>query len=311
MTTLQRRIRLTQLRLLVAIAENGSLARAAQDMHVTQPAATKILHQLEDAVGEKLVSRSSGGSLLTPTGQILLRRARLILTELMDAELELGLWHSGGAGHVVIGALPVATPMLIPEALKALSVVAPRVTVEVLEGAADTLFRELLAGKIDILVGRVWPGEERGVMTDVLYDSVFKLKVRADHPLAQRKRLKLKDTMAYSWLLPPSSAHTRGAIEDMFRHENLDLPDHTVETTSYLVLRSLILDANVIAPVPTEMLDEEQEQGLIVSLPVRLNLRLPPIGVVRNSKRGLTPAALAVIDQIKKVGLRAAKLYSD
>lgn len=65
MPALQRRIRLTQLRLLVAISEHGSLARAALNLHVTQPAATKTLRQLEEAVGEQLVSRSSGGSLLT------------------------------------------------------------------------------------------------------------------------------------------------------------------------------------------------------------------------------------------------------
>ena len=308
MPTLQRRIRLTQLRLLVAISENGSLARAAQYLHITQPAATKALRQLEEAVDETLVSRGSGGSLLTPTGEMLCKRARLILAELMDAEQELGLWHSGGAGHVVIGALPVATPILIPQALKTLAVLAPRVTVEVIEGPYDSMFRELVAGKIDMLVGRVWPGEETGVMTDVLYDSTFRLKVRAGHPLIKRKRLTLADTIAYPWILPRPSAHTRAAIEDMLRHAGLPLPAHPVETTSYLVIRSMLMDSEMIAALPTEVLDAEQEQGQIASLPVDLELRLPPIGIVRLSKRTPSPAALAVIEEIKKVGESAAAL---
>ena len=310
MPALQRRIRLTQLRLLVAISEHGSLARAAQDLYVTQPAATKTLRQLEEAVGEHLVRRGSGGSMLTPTGEMLCKRARLILAELMDAEQELGLWHSGGAGHVVIGALPVAAPMLIPQALKALAVLAPRVTVEVIEGPYDSMFRELVAGKIDMLVGRAWPGEETGVMTDVLYESTFRLSVRAGHPLAQRKRLTLKDTTAYPWILPPPSAHTRGAIEDMLRHAGLALPVHPVETTSYLVIRSVLRDSDMIAALPTEVLDEEQKQGLIANLPVRLDLRLPPVGIVRLSKRTPSPAVLAVIEQIKKVGERAPAIYA-
>lgn len=148
MPTLLRRIRLTQLRLLVAISEFGSLARAALDLHITQPAATKTLRQLEEAVGEQLVRRGTGGSQLTPLGQMLCKRARHILAELLDAEQELGLWHSGGAGHVVIGALPVAAPMLIPQALKALAVHAPRVSVEVIEGAYDSMFRELVLGRL-------------------------------------------------------------------------------------------------------------------------------------------------------------------
>jgi molybdate transport repressor ModE-like protein len=311
MPALQRRIRLTQLRLLVAISEHGSLARAALNLHVTQPAATKTLRQLEEAVGEQLVSRSSGGSLLTPTGEILCKRARLILAELMDAEHELGLWHSGGAGHVVIGALPVAAPMLIPQALKALAVMAPRITVEVIEGPYDSMFRELVAGKIDMLVGRAWPGEETGVMTDVMYDSTFRLNVRAGHPLSQRKRLTLKDTTAYPWILPPPSAHTRGAIEDMLRHAGLALPTHPVETTSYLVIRSMLMDSDMIAALPTEVMDAEQKQGLIVSLPLRLDLRLPPIGIVRLSKRTPSPTVLAVIEQIKKVGAQATAICAD
>jgi molybdate transport repressor ModE-like protein len=310
MPALQRRIRLTQLRLLVAISEHGSLVRAAQDLHVTQPAATKMLRQLEGVVGDNLVSRGSGGSLLTPTGEMLCKRARLILAELMDAEQELGLWHSGGAGHVVIGALPVAAPMLIPQALKALAVHAPRVTVEVIEGAYDSMFRELVAGKIDMLVGRAWPGEETGVMTDVMYDSTFRLNVRAGHPLALRKRLTLKDTTAYPWILPPQSAHTRGAIEDMLRHAGVALPAPPVETTSYLVIRSMLMDSDMIAPLPTEVLHAEQKQGLIANLAVRLDLRLPPIGIVRLSKRTLSPAALSVIEQIKKVGRNAPAIYA-
>lgn len=305
MSSLQRRIRLAQLRLLVAISESGSLARAAQNLHITQPAATKTLRQLEDAVGESLVSRGSSGSLLTPTGAMLCRRARVIMAELLDAEQELGLWHSGGSGHVVIGALPVATPMLVPQALKALAAAAPRITVEVIEGAADIMFRELVAGKIDLLVGRVWPGEDPGVITDVLYESVFKLKVRSGHPLAQRKRITLKDTTEYPWILPPPSAYTRGPIEDMFRHAGLALPPHPVETTSYLVLRSLVLDADAIAPVPIEILSDEQQNGLVVSLPVKLDLFLPPIGIVRHVKRTLSPATVAVIEQIKKAARRA------
>lgn len=310
MPALQRRIRLTQLRLLVAISEHGSLVRAAQDLHVTQPAATKMLRQLEGAVGDHLVSRGPGGSLLTPAGEMLCKRARLILAELMDAEQELGLWHSGGAGHVVIGALPVAAPMLIPQALKALAVHAPRVTVEVIEGAYDSMFRELLAGKIDMLVGRAWPGEKTDVMTDVMYDSTFRLNVRAGHPLALRKRLMLKDTTAYPWILPPQSAHTRGAIEDMLRHAGVTLPAPPVETTSYLIIRSLLMDSDMIAPLPTEVLDAEQKQGLIANLAVRLDLRLPPIGIVRLSKRTPSPAALSVIEQIKKVGRSAPAIYA-
>jgi DNA-binding transcriptional LysR family regulator len=81
-----------------------------------------------------------------------------------------------------------------------------------------------------------------------------------------------------------------------------------VETTSYLVIRSMLMESNMIAALPTEVLDAERRQGLIANLSVRLDLRLPPIGIVRLTNRNPSPAVLTVIEEIKKVGKRTPSL---
>ncbi|OZI62757.1 MULTISPECIES: LysR family transcriptional regulator [Bordetella] len=303
---LHHRIRLSQLRLLVALSDTGSLQRAAEAIHVTQPAATKALQQLEQGSGEVLVQRSGMGSVLTPQGEILCRRARLVLAELQDAEEELGLWHSGAAGHITIGTLPVSTPHLVPLALSQLLQAAPRITTTVLEGNSDAMFRDLKAGGIDLLVGRFYAGQDKELRTEALYESVFRLGVRTGHPLTTLSHPGWSDVLAYPWILPPTGVRTRPALEDMFRRALVGTPKTPVESTSYLVMRSLMFNSDIVCPMPVEVFQDDVKLGLTQLLPFALDLTLPPISVVWLGKRLPTPAARAFIEQLRLVSRRIA-----
>ncbi|MEZ5644145.1 MAG: LysR substrate-binding domain-containing protein [Burkholderiaceae bacterium] len=292
-------LRLNQLRLLVGIAETGSVLGAAEAQHISQPAATKALRQLEAAVGHVLVSRGSAGSVLTDTGVLLCNRARVVLAELRDAEDELGLWHSGGAGTVTIGALMVAAPRLLPEALARLAVRAPLVTTRIYEGSSETLFRDLKAGGLDLLVGRFWPGEDPDLHVEPLYESSFHLIARAGHPQARKRRLHLANLHGAIWIMPPTGTHTRTALEDLFRLVGVAMPRPLVETTSFLITRSLLLNTDAVTAVPMEVFQDETASGVLTRLPLDLGLRLPPVSVVRHAKRTLTPAASVVVEQLR------------
>jgi len=287
---LQNRLRLSQLRLLVHIAETGSLQAASQRLHLSQPAATKSLKQLELAVGSPLVQRGTTGSVLTATGELLCRRARFILAELRSVEDELGLFRAGSAGQVVIGALQVAAPALLPKTLQHIAQDYPRITVRVIEGTSDTLFPRLKEGGLDLLVGRFWPQEEPDFINEILFDSRFALAARAQHPLGSRSPLRLEDTMASPWILPPPGAHTRTALEAMFIEASLKPPQHSVETSSYLIIRSLLMSTDMLCPLPIETLQADVSLGLLRTLPVALDLRLPPVGFVRSVRHEPSPA---------------------
>lgn len=306
MTTspLHHRVRLSQLRLLVALADAGTLQRAADAIHVTQPAATKALQQLEQIVGETLVQRSGTGSVLTPQGEILCRRARLVLAELDDAQEELSLWHSGAAGHVTIGALPVATPHLVPLALTQLLLAAPRISTTVVEGNSDAMFRELKSGAIDLLVGRFYAEQDKELHTEPLYESVFRLGVRKEHPLTALAAPAWDDVLAHPWILPPPGVRTRQALDDMFRRALVGMPRVPVETTSYLVMRTLMFNTDVVCPMPVEAFEDDVRLGLTQLLPFALDLQLPPISAVWLARRLPTPAARACIAQLRAVSRR-------
>jgi molybdate transport repressor ModE-like protein len=299
---LQNRIRLGHLRLLAGIAETGSLLATAKRLHISQPAATKSLKQLEEAIGGSLVRRTSGGSVLTPSGEMMCRRARVILAELQHMEEELGSFHVGGAGQVVLGTLAVAASQLVPRTLAALAADYPRITVRVVEGTSATLYSELKLGKLDLLVGRSWPGEDAALLTETLFDSGFSIAARPGHPLVadRRKKLQLRDTAKAFWILPPPGAHSRSALESMFIQAGLQLPLHCVETSSYVVIRSLLLATDMVCLLPVEALAEDIASKTLARLPVDVDLPLPAISVVRSADRELAPAAGTLLGYLRE-----------
>jgi molybdate transport repressor ModE-like protein len=295
------RIRLAQLRLLIGIAETGSLLAAAKRVHISQPAATKSLRQLEETLEEPLVLRTASGSVLAPSGEMVCRRARVILAELQHIEEEIGSFHVGNVGQVVIGTLAVAASQLVPRTLAVLSSDFPGITVRVVEGTSATLYSELRQGKLDMVVGRSWPGEDPSLLTETLFNSGFALAARYGHPLAtgRRKKLQLRDTAKSRWILPPSNAYSRSALEMMFKQAGLQLPSHCVETSSYVVIRALLLATDMVCLLPVESLAEDFARKILSRLPVQVDLPLPAISVARSAERELTPPARTLLKYLR------------
>lgn len=305
---LHQRIRLLHLRLLVGIADTGSLLAAAQQLHISQPAASKALQQLESSLGEALVLRSSSGSRLTAIGELLCRRARLILSELGDVDDEIARFQSGRIGEVKVGVMPVASAGLLPGALKSLMQEHPDIELHVVEASSDVLFPLLKEGAIDILVGRFWPGNDPELTHVVLYESRFALSARPGHPLFGHASLDLETLQAWPWILPPQGAHSRLALEDMFRHAGLELPRHPLQTTSYAVMRAVLTDTDSLCPMPVEALQQDLTLGLIAQLPFTLDLPLPPVSMVRVRNRSDSRACEVFMQHLTRaaVGMQAA-----
>jgi DNA-binding transcriptional LysR family regulator len=304
--SLVNRVRLSQLRLLVAIADTGTLLAAAQTLHMTQPAATKALKQMEAEIGETLVVRTSIGSALSPVGGLLCHRARLMLAELRDAEQDIASFHEGHVGQVVVGSLPVATTSFLPNALARLNQDYPGIAIRVHEGSSETLFPRLMQGDLDVLIGRFWLGEQADLINEPLFDSKFAVAVGSAHPLTQFDRPELKDVMRYPWILPPPGDYFRVAIDDFFRYRRIRPPAHGIETTSYGVVRGLLRSTNMVVVLPDVTLRDDVREGFISLLPIDLELRLPPVGIVRVAQRPMTPAVQTWLRYVRQT---AAQLF--
>ena len=301
LTTLQLKLRLRQLRVLLAIAEHGTLIEAAAHLHLSQPAVTKHLHDLENVFGLELFERSHRGVAPTEFGVILIEHAQRMMAELRYASEKLNALATGQIGSVAVGIFLTAAPVLLPRAIALLKRREPGVSVTIVEGATDELLPMLAIGTLDLVVGRLPDGPDAADFThEVLYEEPMDIVVRADHPLAQRRKLSLADLGEEKWILPPSGTTVRREIEDYFRRESLPMPKNFVVSGSLVTNRQLVLEAGLIGVFSRGLVRGDEDSGLMAVLPLTLPTASRPISITHRSDRALTPAANLLCDCLRE-----------
>jgi DNA-binding transcriptional LysR family regulator len=298
---LQLRLRLRQLRVLLAIAEHGTLIEAAAHLHLSQPAVTKHLHDLEGIFGLQLFDRSHRGVSPTPYGRIVIEHAQRMMTELRYANEKLNALATGQIGSVSVGIFLTAAPVLLPKAIALLKSRQPGVSVTIHEGGTDALVPMLGVGTLDLLIGRLPDHlDDPNFTHEVLYEEPMDIVVRTGHPLARAKKLRLKDLASERWIWPPPRTTVRREIEEFFRRENLPMPQNVVVSGSLVTNRTLVLEADLIGVFSRGLVRDDEEAGLMVVLPLMLPTARRPIAITYRSDRALTPAAQLLCECLRE-----------
>lgn len=290
-----------QLALLVHLDEKRSILHAAEAASLTQPAASKSLGQLEDALGVQLFARHARGVTPTPYGEILVRHARSVLAELKQTHDELEAARTGLSGAVRIGTAVTSATTLVPQAVIALNQRSPRVRVGIELGFSETLVRRLLARHLDIVIARLHtPQASAEILFEAIAEDAHGVAVRAGHPLAGRDDITLAKTADYTWVLPPSGNVMRDRLNTEFLKAGLDPPDNVIETPSLPIILGLLENSNMIAPLATGVIGSYCEVGKLAILPLPLDLRLGVSGIITVRGYRLPPAVQAMLGEIRK-----------
>jgi DNA-binding transcriptional LysR family regulator len=154
-TTLLSRLRFTHLRLLDVLARTGNLHRAAEELHVTQPAATKILQQLEDVLGVALFERTSRATVPTEIGAAVVAYARRTLSDGERFAVGLANLKRGGYGALAVGAIMATASDLLPRTIAELKRRRPLMTIQVLAATSDKLMTALERRELELVIGRI------------------------------------------------------------------------------------------------------------------------------------------------------------
>src|SRR5688572_29917361 len=175
-------VRPRQLLLLARLDAHRHLGRAAEAMNISQPAATKLLQQLEDSLGEKLFERLARGMEPTPYGEILIRYARRVLSDFGSAREEMLALRSGLSGSLRVGSVPGAVPELLAPALVEYHRRHPQVAVSVIVETSDVMQAQLEQGDVDLVLGRLTDGHDEAKYASVpLLGESQVVVVRAAH----------------------------------------------------------------------------------------------------------------------------------
>lgn len=287
------RLKLRQLRLLVAAGKQQNLQNAAQELHISQPAATKMIKDLEADFDVRLFDRTNRGVIPTAHGTALIRHAHLIFAQLGIAAQELEDLTEGSTGRVTIGTLVAGSAKLVPAAIGRVLAERPNVAFKVVEGTNEVLMPRVRTGEIDMVVGRLPTHRHRRDLHQVeLVQEDINLIVGRSHPLASRTRLRFDDLRPFGWILPPDETTLRRQMDEVFVEAGQYQPPVIVESVNYLTNRALLAQSKLIGVAPRQVVVLDLALEMLVKLDYALPFGSGPIGVTHRGEDQLSPAAL-------------------
>lgn len=294
------RLRVRHLDLLQALDSTRSVHKAAAQLGMTQPAASKLLVELETTFGVPLFIRSRRGISPTVYGQALVHKAAVLLSDLDGARSELDAMTRGASGRVRVGVLQAVLPGLIPRALTQLREQSAGVTVMLQEGSYDALLNSLARGELDCVIGRLMVGKGQAEFhTEVLYDEPIHIVARVGHPLVRSSRVNAATLARQSWILPPPQAPLRERIDAYFAEQNLSLMDPVVESVSLLANEVLLRHSDVLAAMPRGVALHYARLGVLAILKFQPGWTLPPVGVVTRSDAEISPSLHVFLQAVR------------
>jgi DNA-binding transcriptional LysR family regulator len=290
------RLRLRQLRLMLALQEFGSLRRAADHIGMTQPAATKMLHEAEDLLGVELFERLPRGMRSTPFGETVIYYARMVFAELSGMREELVALESGNLGRVAVGAIPALASGLLTRTIATLKQSHPRLSMSIQVDTSDVLVQALLQDQLDIVLGRIPAGARaEELLFDSLGEEALCVIAGAQHPLAKATQLSWAELQNMTWVLQQHPSPMRAIINQVFHNARVDIPSSIVETTSL----SLIQQTDMLGVTPVSVVEDYPGRDLLAVLPIKFEARLPPYGLITRRHRIQSSAMQAFMNSVR------------
>jgi DNA-binding transcriptional LysR family regulator len=288
--------------LLVELGRHGSIMHAAEAANLTQPAASKLLGELEHALGVQLFDRLPRGVAPTWYGKVLIRRAGAALAEMDAGHQEVMELLSGLRGRVDVGTVLTPSTTFLPAAVIRLKQTHARVHVSISVDTSKLLVARLRAGELDMVIGRVFDPEAGAELAfEPVTDEPHSLIARAGHPLAGRNSLQLEELARQGWILPPAGSIVRDRLTALFVSHGLESPAETVSTLALPTIASLMEQSDMIAPLPVELVQPYLDSGRMVVLPYDLGLRMDLYGIITRKQHQLSPGAEAMLGAVRAV----------
>lgn len=254
--------------LILQLAEHGTLHKAAQQLGISQPAASAMLNDLESLIGLRLFERSSRGVVLNEQAQPILDCARTMLNEFANFAVVAGRIADGQQRVLRVGVVPQAYVTYLPKAIEGFRV-AGGCIVEAIEGTSQQLLAQLLEGKLDCVIGRLPSGghPEQGALSALayadLYDEEICIAVSADHDESGLASLTYPELARREWVLQRRDSSVRRALNEAFLRHGVAVPEPVLETSNYMQSLAVIQATQYFTVAPKQAVETQQQLGLV------------------------------------------------
>jgi DNA-binding transcriptional LysR family regulator len=246
----------------LAVADHGAISRAADELHLTQPALSKSLKQLEDRLGVPLFERHPTGVKLTPYGEVLARRGRIIERELSYAVAELQTLKGGASGSIRIGGGLIWSQLYLPRVIAKFQRIHQGVKVEFRSGVIDTLVPALVCGDLDIICTTLDFPENPEVTKEHLVDVSHAIYARLGHPLAAKKNLTPAMLHDQGWVVLKNDYVGTSRLGAFFAANGLGPPTVRIELTADLTLMALLASSDLLGSLPIALEKTARAMGI-------------------------------------------------
>jgi DNA-binding transcriptional LysR family regulator len=280
-----------QLRAFLAVLDHGSLGRAAGQVNLSQPALSRLVHDMENRLGVKLFDRQSSGMTPTAYGEALVPHARLLLFEMGQATDTLDAMRGLRRGVLRIGAVAAVARTLLPDAVTALLAKAPELQVELMEAADDRLFSALATRSIDLVIARAGADPAEAVAVgECLFTDQHCVICATGHALGRSRTATPEALLEENWIMPARGSTPRTLFDTLIRERGFSAPRVAIETSSPSATVAFVARTRNLGWLPKPLFAQDEALGLVRALPLTEFL-LPRRFMVYRRAQGLLPAA--------------------
>ena len=303
------RLKLRDLHILLTVVRRGSMAKAAAELAISQPAVSKAIADMEHLFGLRLLDRSRSGIEPTAYGRALIARGQAIFDELKQGVEELAFLADPTVGDLHIGSTESIAAGFLPAVIERFSREQPRIRLDAAQAVMSTLhYRELRERSIDLLLGRIpAPFEEDDLEADVVYNDEAVVVAGRQTKWARLRKLKLADLAGERWILPPADTMQGSLVPRAFRDGGSEMPRAPLTTLSIHLCCRLVASGQFVTMLPASVLGFGNKNQFLKILPIKLPLHQRPVAIVTLKNRTRSPAARLFIECVHRTAEEHAK----
>ncbi|MGH8237284.1 MAG: LysR substrate-binding domain-containing protein [Steroidobacteraceae bacterium] len=292
-------MKLSHLRNVIAVADRGSLRRAARHLGLAQPAITRSIQEVERELGVALFERRARGMILTPMGELFRRRANAVQGELRRARDEIDQLLGKATGRVSVCLSTLAHIAFLPGVLQPFRARFPNVVLDISESMFPGVEAALNDGTLDFYVGPLADETlSKDLTVEKLFDNTRVIFGRKGHPLAGARSL--RDLIDARWITTSVTAESVAELEPLFALHGLPAPRIELHAHSALTMIIAAANSDLLMMLPRQWHNSRWTSALLDSFTVPEVLPAPPMCIVTRTKLPLTPAAQCLCDLLRR-----------
>jgi DNA-binding transcriptional LysR family regulator len=298
-----RRLRFRDLQVFFAVVQSGSMAKAAAQLGMTQPAVSDIVAGLEHMFAARLFDRNSRGVEPTIYGRALLKRGRAAFDELQLGIKDIEFLSDPTVGELRIGCPASLVTGIVSLAIERFSRQYPRVLLRFEEVTSPSSeFPSLRERDHDFVLARIARplADEKDLDVDVLFQDPLVIAAHARSEWARRRKIKPAELLDAAWILTASNARVYASVAEAFQAHGLAMPKISLMALSGLVRMNLLSRGPFVTAVPKSLLRFNSGRYALKVLPVDLQIRGYPVAILTVKNRVLNPLASLFIEQVRK-----------